>query len=115
MLALVQCYFLQKTGKKLTYNELFKYIKNNCLDLNECGYDKNSGYGLFILPEMGDNMKIKLQIGNKLAYINDNEILLDTEPLIHNNRTLVPIRFIAEAFGCDVEWDNKERQVIIKK
>lgn len=52
MCALVQCYFLQKENRKLTYNEMIEYIKNNCLDLNEKGRDDNSGYGIFVLPEL---------------------------------------------------------------
>ena len=25
-------------------------------------------------------------------------------PMIYNNRTFVPIRFLVETFGCEVEW-----------
>lgn len=59
MCALVQCYFLQKENRKLTYNEMIEYIKNNCLDLNKEGRDDNSGYGLFILPEVEEKKMFK--------------------------------------------------------
>lgn len=51
MCALVQCYFLEHTGKKLTYNQMLQFVKVNCIDLNGKGYDIRSGYGLFVLPE----------------------------------------------------------------
>ena len=51
MLALVQCYFKLNTGNKLNHNQLLRFIKDNCLDLEEKGHDPNTGYGLFILPK----------------------------------------------------------------
>lgn len=56
MCALVQCYFLQKENRKLTYNELLEYVKNNCIDLNKEGKDDITGYGLFILPKLEEKM-----------------------------------------------------------
>ena len=37
----------------------------------------------------------------------------DQKPIIRNDRTLVPIRFIAESLGYDVEWDSDENAAII--
>ena len=37
----------------------------------------------------------------------------DQTPIIQNARTLVPIRFIAESLGYDVEWDSIENAAII--
>lgn len=125
MLALVQCFFLKKTGKKLNHEKLIEFVKDHCIDLEDEGHDSRTGFGLFILPEPTEidiskysevkEMEIKLKINNNIAYVDGNEVILDTEPIIHNNRTLVPIRFIAETFGCEVEWDDKGREVIIKK
>ena len=115
MVALIQCYFLQTIGRKLTYDELLEYLIKNCIDMGEEGRDNNYGHGLLILPEVENNMEIKLKINSNIAYVNGKEVILDTEPIIHNNRTLVPIRFIAETFDCEVEWDDKGREVIIKK
>jgi len=43
--------------------------------------------------------------------------LLDAPPFIdkQSSRTLVPLRFISQAFGAEVEWDEKLRKVTIKK
>lgn len=38
----------------------------------------------------------------------------DVSPYIHKNRTLVPLRQVAEALGLDIQWNAQERQVHIK-
>lgn len=37
----------------------------------------------------------------------------DQQPIIKNSRTLVPVRFIAEALGYEVEWDAKVNAAVI--
>lgn len=51
MIALVQCFFKEKTGKKLSHEKLLKFVIDNCIDLEEKGHDIKTGHGLFILPE----------------------------------------------------------------
>lgn len=79
------------------------------------GFDNKTGFGIFILPPPNMiNIKryikvdtiIELNIGSKKAKIDNKEIELDVAPILQDNRTLVPIRFIAEALGCEVFWDN---------
>ena len=42
------------------------------------------------------------------------EILsMDTEPVIKSGRTYAPVRYLAEAFGYNVDWDPYEKTVII--
>lgn len=57
--------------------------------------------------------KIKMQVGKNSAFVNGKEITLDVAPYIVNGRTLVPIRFISEAFGADVVWDSNTKTVTI--
>ena len=57
---------------------------------------------------------IELNTNSNAANINGKTVYMDAEPFIDsNNRTLVPIRFIAEAFGCTVDWVQNEAKVII--
>ncbi len=49
--------------------------------------------------------KIVLQVGNRNAIVNNANVKLDAPPVIANDRTLVPLRFIAEAFGAKVSWN----------
>lgn len=48
-------------------------------------------------------------------FVKGNAVTSDVEPIIENNRTLVPIRVISESLGYDVKWINSERKVIISK
>lgn len=62
-----------------------------------------------------DNKVIEITIGSQVAYVNDERIILDVKPEVINERILVPIRFIAETFGCDVKWEQEEQKIIILK
>jgi hypothetical protein len=59
------------------------------------------------------NIKIILQINNKISYVNENKVILDVPPLIKDGRTFVPIRFIAESFGAEVKWDGNLKKITI--
>jgi outer membrane protein assembly factor BamB len=54
---------------------------------------------------------IILQIGNKTAEVNGELFTLDVPPVIMVGSTLVPLRFIGEAFGAEIEWEPKTRQI----
>jgi hypothetical protein len=58
--------------------------------------------------------KIVIQVGNTTGLINDKTVKLDAAPKIVNGRTLVPLRFVAEAFGAEVKWNSVFKLVIIK-
>ncbi|MBT9157221.1 MAG: Oligopeptide-binding protein AppA [Firmicutes bacterium] len=48
---------------------------------------------------------IALQIGNRTAWVNGPSRQLDVPPIIVGGRTMVPLRFVAEALGATVGWD----------
>ncbi len=56
---------------------------------------------------------VKIYIGKPTAYVNGGEKNLDQPPVIMNNRTMVPIRFVTEAMGANVKWNAQERTVTI--
>lgn len=58
---------------------------------------------------------IILNIDNTTAYLNNQSYTLDAAPVIINDRVFLPIRFIAESFDFDVEWNEAENTVIITK
>lgn len=60
-----------------------------------------------------NGVEVKLVIGESKAYVNGEEVELDVPAEITNNRTIVPVRFISEAFGALVEWDEETESVII--
>ena len=57
--------------------------------------------------------KIVLIIDQMTAYVNNTPTTLDSPAVIVNSRTLVPIRFISEALGCTVDWNEKTQTVNI--
>ena len=56
---------------------------------------------------------IRIYIDSDKAYVNNKEEKLDSPAFIENDRTYIPLRFIAENFGADVIWDSEERMVFI--
>ena len=45
--------------------------------------------------------------------VNNEIIYLDVPAKTINDRTMVPARAIAEAFGCSVGWDSENNTVVI--
>lgn len=60
----------------------------------------------------GDTV-VEMTIGNKNLTINGEARSMDTAPEITNSRTMLPIRFVAEAFGAMVGWDPDTRTTVI--
>ncbi|WP_261303467.1 stalk domain-containing protein [Paenibacillus andongensis] len=56
---------------------------------------------------------VKLNVYKKQATLNDKSYTLEQAPTIVNDNTLVPIRFVTEALGGNVKWDDKERKVTV--
>jgi hypothetical protein len=56
---------------------------------------------------------MELGIGRKTAIVNGEEHTLDVAPEITDDRTFVPLRFVSESVGADVDWDAATRTVTI--
>lgn len=59
--------------------------------------------------------EINLVIDSKTAYLNGNKKILDVAPTTINDRTMLPIRFVAESFNFKVEWDEATNTVTVIK
>lgn len=59
------------------------------------------------------NMVIALTINSNIAIVNGMEYTLDTEPLLVNDRTLIPVRFLSEMLGYNVDWNDEAQEVSI--
>ncbi len=59
------------------------------------------------------NQTIVLTINSLVAHIGNRQVQIDTQPVIRNSRTFVPIRFISEAFGANVDWIPDTQRIII--
>jgi Copper amine oxidase N-terminal domain. len=53
-----------------------------------------------------DGLKVILKLNSKTAVVNGKSVTLDAAPYVKNNRVVVPLRFIAETFDCEVGYRN---------
>ena len=57
------------------------------------------------MPAAVTETKVTLTLGSTAATRNDAAVTLDTAPLSRGGRMMLPIRFVAEAFGAAVGWN----------
>lgn len=66
-----------------------------------------------------DGKALSFKIGDNTIKVNDpkngvsTSFQIDTAATLEGGRTLVPLRFITEAFGSSVSWDGKTNSVLI--
>lgn len=58
---------------------------------------------------------IKLFINQSYVLVNNHEYYINARPTIIDGRTMVPVEFIAENFGCEITWDKLTRSLLITK
>lgn len=75
MLALVQQFFLDRTGRTLNQEQLYQFVVDNSLDLGDVGKDAEYGHGLFILPSPED-----IAINKYMGDIDTGDIEPEPEP-----------------------------------
>lgn len=52
-----------------------------------------------------DGLTISMKVGSNAPLVNGSVKYLDAPAKLVNGRTMVPVRFISEAMGCQVEWN----------
>lgn len=63
----------------------------------------------------GESRGIILQIGSQTAIMDGKELPLDVPAQkVRDMRTMVPVRFVAEALGADVDWLPEDNLVVIR-
>lgn len=62
-----------------------------------------------------EDITILIYIDSDIAYVNDEQVKLDSPAFIENDRTYTPIRFISEQLGASVEWNETDKTVTITK
>ncbi|PYE47582.1 copper amine oxidase-like protein [Paenibacillus barcinonensis] len=66
-----------------------------------------------ITATRGDQ-EVSLTLGSKVAYINGQLTMLDVPASTIRGNTMVPIRFVSEAFGEKVFWNSRNQRVDIQ-
>ncbi|SMP62481.1 stalk domain-containing protein [Anoxynatronum buryatiense] len=62
----------------------------------------------------GEGIVIRFFINQSDYFVNDSLETMDTSPIISGGRTLLPIRYVAEALGATVGWDAGDQRVTIQ-
>ncbi len=65
--------------------------------------------------EEGGGHVIVLQLDNTTASVNGQSVKLDVAPFLKDGRTLVPLRFVTEALGANLEWNGKEESITLRR
>lgn len=55
--------------------------------------------------------EITMSVNSSEATLDERKVTLDTIPIIINGSTMVPVRFIGEAFGANFIWDKGTQQI----
>lgn len=103
-------------------DDVAPYIKNNrtYLPLRYCCYALGIGDNSIkwdnesktaYLTKNGEILAIK--VGSKNIQLGNKNIITDAPPEITEGRMMLPLRSVAEAFGCDVQWDDINKKAII--
>lgn len=61
----------------------------------------------------GNGRTISLRIGSTQALVDGRPATLDVAPFVVGSRTLVPLRFIAQALGASVNWNDSTSTVVV--
>jgi hypothetical protein len=56
---------------------------------------------------------VSLTIGSTAATVNGQNVTIDVAPFVVGDRTLVPLRFIAQSLGATVNWNDSNETVTI--
>lgn len=87
--------------------------------LENRGFGKvTASFGNFeeqIVVENPEFTKLHMILNNKNYSVGKDWFLMDVEPKIVGDRTLVPIRFVTEAFGANVTWNHDLYHAVIEK
>lgn len=83
-------------------------------------FDTPGKHTVKVTASSGDNVLCEREytvwISNEISIaVNDMKILSDVPPILVNDRTLVPVRLIAESLGAEVSWNEAAQEVTIKK
>jgi plastocyanin len=70
-------------------------------------------YNNGLINATGNGRNIQLHIGSTAATVNGQPTSLDVAPFLVGARTLVPLRFISESLGANVNYDGNSRTVTV--
>ena len=109
---LIACRHKIKFGERISEQKLYEQIKMNTKDLGIEGADKIYGVGFASVQPL--SMDIELTIGSDKMTVNENEITLDSPPILYNNRFYVPLRWLITFLGGYIKFDNNTSKAVFR-
>ena len=102
------------TGKKLDIGEYMSFMSEGDYffirdENNKVGFAK-----MITVPDGDIRDKIIMTVDEKDMYIWGKYQANDVVPMIRNDRTMLPVRAVAEALGAEVGWDAETQAVTVK-
>ncbi len=73
-----------------------------------------TGTQIFAIGNGSAGDVVVMSIGSHEVIVNDKKATIDAAPMIQNDRTFVPFRALAEAFGAEVAYDEATQAVTAK-
>ncbi|PSL48518.1 cell wall-associated NlpC family hydrolase [Salsuginibacillus halophilus] len=61
------------------------------------------------------NQEVSITIDSTEAHTHNGTVSLDQAAINTNGHTMVPVRFVSETLGAEVQWDSNNREVIINQ
>ena len=61
-----------------------------------------------------DGVTVTLAIDDTTAYVNGEAVTLDVPARLVNGKTMVPVRFLSENLGYNVDWNSETRVVTVE-
>ena len=105
-------------GKQLAFDTA-PYIENGRVLVPMRGVLESLGYSVHwkehtqTVVAMKNGMELSLPLNSKTITVNDKQVSIDVPAQLHGSRTFVPLRFLAEYSGADVQWDAASSTVVI--
>lgn len=65
-----------------------------------------------VTANRGD-VKTEISIGSEYAFVNGEKIQLAVPSEIQNSRTMVPLRFVSDAFEAKTDWESESKTAVI--
>ena len=59
-------------------------------------------------------VELKMTLGKTTYTLNGEQKTMDVAPIIRNSRTMLPVRYVAEALGAEIGWDGATSTATLK-
>ena len=58
-------------------------------------------------------IRVVFELGSRQTSVNGSQMIMDTEPVLKNNRIMIPFRYVGEYLGAKVDWIPDTRTVTV--